>query len=88
MWYGVSGGEEPKDGGILDVSRMRGMSMSFSSAIGVREGEGDRTTEGIRAWPRPLLDPADSGTRVIEPVLIVGSRAGEVDVGGAALGSH
>ena len=47
VWKGVSD-IALGDAGMFDVSKTKGMSTSFSPGLGVRDGDGDSTTEGIR----------------------------------------
>ncbi len=60
------------DGGIFEVSNTSGISTSFSSATGVSEGEGDRTTEGMRACPERVCLVC-SGTRVMDSGSVAGA---------------
>lgn len=50
---------------MLEVSRTRGISTSFSPGDGVIDGEGDRTTEGIRPCP-DLVFVSGSGNNIID----------------------
>lgn len=41
---------------------MSGISTSFSPGLGVREGEGESTTDGIRPWPCLVLGSGDGSS--------------------------
>lgn len=67
------------------MSKTRGISTSFSSERGAREGEGDNTTEGIRLWPCLDFESLDSGMRVIVTGAVSVLFSSGFDV---AVGSH
>jgi hypothetical protein len=76
-WKLVLGGPATSEAvGIVEVSKVSRMSAGFSSTGLAPLGEGERTTEGIRVWPRFLPDDA---------VLSVGGSVKET-IGGLGCG--
>lgn len=74
-WYGVIGAPLFEGSGILDVSRRRGISFSFSPGEGDVDGDGERTIDGVRPCP-PRLRAGCSGSSVIcSPSTLFGAGA-------------
>ena len=63
-WYGVSD-TDAGDAGIVEVSSTSGMSTNVSPGVGVSDGDGDSTTDGIRPCPLRVFVGSGLGSSVI-----------------------